>query len=267
MIGFFDSGVGGLTIIEEVHKLIPEYSTVYLGDSARAPYGNKTHDELVKYAWQGAEWLFAKGCDLVIFACNSASASALREIQQQKLQKFPDKRILGVIGPTVEEIAKRGHKNILVLSTVATKESGAYANEFKKLNPDIQVFSHACPNWGPMVEQGMVGTEEMFLDVKREISEAEKKASDYDAVLLACTHYPYVQDDVKRALYKNVPVYDQGGLVALSLKGYLLRHPEIESGLEKNSVYQYFVTGDPVLAQKIASERFGFDVDIKHVTV
>ena len=204
---------------------------------------------------------------MVIIACNSASASALREIQQQRIQKYPVKRILGVIRPTVEGAAKRGHKNILVLSTIATKESEAYANEFKKLNPDIQIFSHACPNWGPMVEQGKAGTDEMFEEVKREISETEKHAGDYDAVLLACTHYPYVKDDVRRALSKNVPIYDQGTFVAFSLKDYLLRHPEIESRLEKNGDYKYFVTGDPVVAQKIAFEQFGFGVNIKQVIV
>ncbi len=264
MIGFLDSGVGGLTILEEVHKVIPEYDTLYLGDTAHAPYGNKTHDELVALVWNGCTWLFAQGCELIILACNSASASALREIQQTKLQEYPGKRILGVIRPTVEELARSGHKRVVVLSTVATKESGAYPREFKKLGATIEVITHACPQWVPMIEAGKAASDEMREDVLREIAAFEQEAGEYDAVLLACTHYPYVHRLVEQALARKVPVYNQGELVARSLADYLKRHPEIESKLGNHRAYRYVTTGDAQLASKIATDRFGFEVTFSH---
>jgi glutamate racemase len=259
MIGFFDSGVGGLTILEHVRRTMPNFDTLYLGDTAHAPYGNKTHDELVQLTWAGCEWLFAQGCELIMIACNTASATALREIQQTKLGPNPERRILGVIRPTVEALADR-HRNIIVLSTVSTAASGAYVKEFEKLDPDIRVVSHACPNWAPMIEEGKAHTPEMRRDVEREVQAAESEAANYDAVLLACTHYPYVKELVEDALANDVPVYAQGELVAESLRNYLQRHPEIEKRLSKKGTHSYFTTGDPGLASRIASERFGFDV-------
>jgi len=256
MIGFFDSGVGGLTIMEEAHKLMPEYSTLYLGDSLRAPYGEKTHKELVAFLQQGATWLFDHGCSLVIVACNSASASALREVQQTWLPQHSGKKILGVIRPTVEAISSKGFKRVLVLSTEATAESGAYPAEFKKINPNTKIISHACPTWGPMVEQGFAGSVNMQQEVRRELARVRET---YDAVLLACTHFPYVKSEVEDAV-GAIPVFNQGDLVAQSLKEYLTRHSEVEKNLKKHGHYAYFTTGDPVLASRIASDRFGFNV-------
>jgi glutamate racemase len=258
MIGFFDSGVGGLTVLEEVHKLIPEYDTIYLGDSVHAPYGKRPHKELVELTWTGVKWLFDQGCDLVIVACNSASASALREIQQTKLSDYPGKRVLGVIRPTVEELSKKGFKNILVLSTQATKDSGAYVAEFKKENPDIHVIPHACLKWASLVEAGAVGTPEMRKEVQKELRKVQNQ--DFDAVLLACTHYPFLIPDIETMVPFDVPVYAQGELVAKSLQDYLNRHSEIESKLEKSAKYQYFTTGDKGRVDVIATERFGFNV-------
>jgi len=265
-IGFFDSGVGGLTVIEAVHRVLPEYDTIYLGDTARAPYGHRSHAELVEFTWQACTWLFARGCELIIIACNTASASALREIQQTRLIHHPGRRVLGVIRPTVEELAKRGYKNILVLSTEATRKSGAYAAEFEKLNPEIRVHGHACPDWASMIEAGKVGTPELKREVEREVTTAIKVAPHPSAVLLACTHYPFVKKEIA-AVLPTVPLFDQGELVAHSLKEYLKRHPEIESQLQRSSAREYCVTGPTVAAEKIAHGLFGFAVHFAHVTL
>ncbi len=233
MIGFFDSGVGGLTVLEHVHRRLPSYDTFYFGDTAHAPFGNKTQEEIFEYTWSGCLRLFDEGCGLIIIACNSASSSALRRLQQEKLPAHPGKRVLGVIRPTVEELARKGHREIAVLSTVATKESGAYAKEFEKLNPDIRVISHACPNWAPLVERGMVDAAETQADVERELETLDAVSKNYDAILLGCTHYPVLLPLIKAALPRPVPVYEQGPIVADSLAEYLARHPEIETALSK----------------------------------
>jgi glutamate racemase len=268
MIGFFDSGIGGLTISEAIHGLLPAYDTLYIGDTARAPYGRRSHQELVAFTKQAATWLFEHGCELVIVACNTASASALREVQQTWLsENYPGKRILGVIRPTAEFLASSGFKTIAVLSTEATKKSQAYVHEFEKINPELNIISHACPNWAPMIERGLVGTPEMKADIEKEIDALEKEDSTYDAVLLACTHYPYIKNDIEASLSKKVPVFNQGDIVAQSLKDYLARHPELESKLGKNKKYEYYVTGDTVTSSKIASEIFGFNIKFQNSSI
>jgi glutamate racemase len=257
MIGFFDSGIGGLTISEKVRELLPRYDTLYLGDAANAPYGGKSHKELVDLTWAGTEWLFKQGCHLVIIACNSASASALREIQQTKLGDYPGYRVLGIVRPTVEFLAQQNFHDVLILSTEATEKSGAYVAELKKLNPDIRITSQACPRWAPMIEAGLAGTSEMREEVECTLTGVSRK---HDAALLACTHYPYVKDDVKATLGAKMQVHNQGKLVAESLRDYLARHTDIESRLEQTNRHDYFTTGDAHQAQKIA-QRFGFKVN------
>lgn len=261
MIGFFDSGVGGLTILEEVHKRLPAYSTVYLGDTAHAPYGTKSHEELVKLTWAGIQALFKQGEELVIIACNSASASALREIQQTKLQTYPEKRVLGIIRPTVEFLAKSSYKNIAVLSTQATKESGAYVKEFAHLNPHIAICSHAAPRFAPLIEEGKMGTPELRTEVEEEIARMEKACPNVEAVLLACTHYPFVKNDIEASLRNRIPVLNQGEIVAASLEDYLARHEELERRLAKAGERIYLTTGDAVKATQIACERFQYRVN------
>ena len=234
MIGFFDSGVGGLTILKAVHERMPEYDTYYLGDTAHAPYGNKTQEEIFDLTWDGCKQLFAHGCDLVIIACNTASSTALRRIQQTKLAKYPGKKVLGIIRPTVEALAHLGHKRIAVLSTIATKNSGAYEKEFAKPDPTISVYSQACPNWVAFVENRQTDSTEAREDVKREMEILKREAPDAEAVLLACTHFPYLASPIREALGKEMPIYEQGALVAEALVEYLKRHPEIEMGLEKS---------------------------------
>lgn len=225
MIGFFDSGRGGLTILEAVNKRLPELETTYLADIEHAPYGDKTREEILELTWAGCETLFARGCMLVILACNTASAAALRTIQQQRLQKYPEHRVLGIVRPTVEAVARLGLKHVLVLCTQATKNSGAYANEFATANPSMTVIAHACPKWVPMIEAGKAGTAEMRAEVEREIKLAEREAGDFDGIILGCTHYPYVKSDIEKSLSRPVPIIDQAEIVAESLADYLKRHP------------------------------------------
>lgn len=262
-IGIFDSGVGGLKILTALHKRLPQYDTLYLSDSARAPYGPRTHEELVEFTWQAAERLFAHDCDLMIVACNSASASALREIQQTKLAAYPGKRILGIIRPTVEYLAEAGYINIATLSTEATRKSAAYTHEFHKINPAIQVHSQACPNWAALVEAGKAHSPEAENDVAAEISRLLENAPHTEAVLLACTHYPYLAPFIKKYLPANIQVFNQGDIVADSLANYLLRHPEIENKISQTNTQQYFCTGNPTLAKQIAHDALKINADFQ----
>lgn len=264
MIGFFDSGVGGLTVLKDVHKLLPDYSTMYLGDSARAPYGDKTHDQLTEFAWQGVKYLFDHGCPLVIVACNSASAQALRTIQQTKMQEYPKHRVLGVIRPTVEELGKR-YNIVGILATQATVGSESYMREFKNVNQKIKVAQHACPKWGPLVEEGLAHTESTNKIVDEDLKVLLQDEPNVEAILLACTHYPVLYDYIRSILPKHIDLYEQGPLVATSLADYLGRHPEVEECLEKGGERKYFTTGDPEKAVRAAQQIAGLNPDFIQV--
>lgn len=227
MIGFFDSGLGGLTILEAVKRRLPGLKTHYLADREHAPYGNKSREEILELTWIGCEKLFAEGCKLVIIACNTATANALREIQQKRLQKYPGRNVIGIIKPTVEAMSKLGHRNIVVLGTVATRNSGAYEAEFAHLNPDIKIHSHASPNWVGFVESKRIDSNEALEDIRREISDMEREAPDADAILLGCTHFPYLKKQIAAALSRPIPIYEQGDMVADSLADYLERHKSL----------------------------------------
>lgn len=265
MIGFFDSGIGGLTIHEEVRKKLPTVDTLYLGDAARAPYGDLPRETIADYTWQGCEWLFDRGCKLVIIACNTATAAALREIQQKRLASRPGCNVLGIIRPTVEAMAKKGHTRIAVLSTQATKDSRAYETEFADVDPHIKIFSHACPRWVGFVEAGQSEAPAAVANVQQEIGATEREAPDADAILLACTHYPYVKAAIERARTTRIPVYAQGAFVATALADYIERHPEYTS--KKNGVHQYFTTGDAARTTHVATEHFGFKVTFSSVSL
>lgn len=231
MIGFFDSGVGGLTILEAVKQQLPDLPTAYLADHEHAPYGNRPREEILELTWAGCEKLFAQGCSLVIIACNTASANALREIQQKRLKAYPGRNVIGILRPTVEELSKRGHRTIAILSTKATKESGAYEAEFAKFNPAIKIISHACPNWVGFVESKRQNSPECLADVRREIEALEREAPEMEAILLGCTHFPYLSDAIRASLTRPLPIIDQGPIVADALADYLRRHPEYLSPL------------------------------------
>jgi glutamate racemase len=229
-IGIFDSGYGGLTVFKEIEKLLPQFDYIYLGDNARTPYGTRSLEKVYEFTLEGVSYLFGQGCNLVILACNTASANALRTIQQKNLASFgSDKRVLGVIRPTTEKLSgfsRSGH--IGLCGTTATVNSNSYVIEAEKYAPDIQVHQQACPLWVPMVENDEISTEAAHLITQKYLSELLGKHPQIDAVLLACTHYPLMYDTIKAHLPKGIMLISQGELVALSLKDYLNRHPEMD---------------------------------------
>lgn len=254
MIGVFDSGVGGLTVLKDIHTRLPQYSTMYFGDSANAPYGVKNRAEIAELTWHGVKWLLDHGCDLVIIACNTSSAQALRTIQQKKLKDYPGRRVLGIIIPTVEEIVAKEYKNVAVLGTPATVASGAYLREFKKLDPSINVVQHACIGWVPLVEEGKAFTQEADVMVREDLVKLFRKDANPQAILLACTHYPVLMNVIERHVPEGMRVFSQGGLVAERLANYLRRHPEIEMKLDRTGKHIFYTTGDPAAATKISSQ-------------
>ena len=247
MIGVFDSGVGGLTVLREIHKALPAYSTIYFGDGANAPYGEKTHEEIARLTWRGVDLLFQKGCPLVILACNSASAQALREIQQNQLKQYPGRRVLGVIIPTVEEFHERGYKNILVLGTPATVSSQSYVKEFEKADDSISIAQYACPRWVPLVEAGELDSSVARQVVQEDVEQALAVAPGTEAILLGCTHYPYLYDLIREVVPERIAIYDQGSIVAKKLMDYLKRHPEMDELLEKKGKREVFSSKDGLM--------------------
>lgn len=243
-IGIFDSGYGGLTILNEIKKQLPEYDYIYLGDNARTPYGTRSFDVVYKYTLQCVTKLFEMGCQLVILACNTASAKALRSIQQRDLPLIdPNRRVLGVIRPTVEvinTITKSGHVGLL--ATAGTVQSESYPLEIKKLYPEIKVSSEACPLWVPLIENNEHNGDGADFFVKKHLQNILLADSQIDTIILGCTHYPLLIDKIKRYLPQNIQVVSQGELVANSLADYLKRHTEMADKCSKNGTINYFTT-------------------------
>ena len=230
MIGIFDSGYGGLTILSEIRQLLPEYDYLYLGDNARAPYGTRSFDVIYDYTLQAVNYLHQQGCNLIILACNTASAKALRTIQQRNIN--PDKlRVLGVIRPTVEVIPERTKtKHIGVLATPGTVASESYVIELLKQDPTLVVTQQACPMWVPLIEAGEHLSEGADYFVEKYLTELLTRDPLIDTIILGCTHYPLLQDKIEDFLKRTnrqISVIAQGAIVANSLQDYLLRHPDI----------------------------------------
>lgn len=246
-IGIFDSGYGGLTVLSEIKSLLPQYDYIYLGDNARAPYGNRSFEIVYEFTKDAVKWFFEQNCHLVILACNTASAKALRSIQQIDLPQIgPSKRVLGVIRPTIETIAnftKTGH--IGVFGTSGTVKSQSYDIEITKLHPNLKVSSEACPMWVPLVENNEFDKPGADYFVKQHIDNLLKKDNQIDTIILGCTHYPLLIDKIKQYLPENIQVISQGKYVAESLKDYLYRHPEMEKKCSKNGTVKYFTTDFP----------------------
>jgi glutamate racemase len=233
-IGVFDSGLGGLTVLKEIVNVLPGYDYVYLGDNARAPYGPRSFETVYQYTLEAVKWLFDQGCPLVILACNTASAKALRTIQQRDLplMKDPSKRVLGVIRPTTEVIGdytETGH--IGILGTQGTVDSGSYLIEIGKAFPEVHVHQQACPEWVPLVESGDYLNDSADTQVRACLEQLAAQSDKIDTVLLACTHYPLLLPRIRKMLPARVQVVSQGQIVAESLVDYLKRHPEMESRL------------------------------------
>lgn len=253
MIGIFDSGFGGLTVFKEIRRLLPQYDYIYLGDNARAPYGNRSFDTVYRFTLQAVHYLFDQGCELVILACNTASAKALRTIQQRDLPQMavPHKRVLGVVCPTVEVVdTLTKTKHIGILGTTGTIQSESYNLEIAKLHPHIVVTGHACPMWVPLVENGEADGIGADYFVKKEIDAILAKDTSIDALVLACTHYPVLLPKIEQFVPKGIRIFAQGEHVAKSLVDYLSRHPEMESRCSKGGMVRYLTTDQ---AEKFAS--------------
>lgn len=234
-IGVFDSGYGGLTVLNELLSEFPNYDFIYLGDNARAPYGNRSYDVVYKYTHEAVKYLFSLGAHLVILACNTASAKALRSIQQNDLPKLDsDRRVLGVIRPSVELLASRSHSgHVGILGTEGTVHSNSYPLEIKKLSPQLTVTQEACPMWVPIVENNEFESEGASFFVEKNLRQLMDQDPDIDTVVLGCTHYPLLLPLIKKHLPAHVSIISQGSIVAKSLKDYLIRHPEMEKKISK----------------------------------
>jgi len=254
-IGVFDSGYGGLTILSEIKALMPEYDYLYLGDNARAPYGNRSFELVYEFTLQAVKWFFANGCHLVILACNTASAKALRTIQQNDLPEIaPNRRVLGVIRPIAECSSEFTHSNhIGVLGTEGTIQSNSYNLEITKLYPQIIVNGEACPMWVPLVENREFDKPGADYFIKQHIENILKRDPEIDTLLLGCTHYPLLLDKIKQFTPDRINVIPQGKYVAKSLKNYLKRHPEMEKRCTKNGKREYFTTDSAQKFESLAS--------------
>ncbi|HTM66650.1 MAG TPA: glutamate racemase [Flavipsychrobacter sp.] len=266
-IGIFDSGYGGLTVFKSIKEKLPQYDYIYLGDNARAPYGNRSFDTVHEYTLECVEWFFKMGCPLVILACNTASAKALRTIQQQDLIKIDsDKRVLGVIRPTAEVIGQYTKtRHVGVLGTKGTISSGSYQMEIKKFAPEVTVHQLACPMWVPLIEYKEYQSEGADYFVKKYLDELLTQSKEIDTILLACTHYPLLEEKIKKHLPKNIQVVSQGDIVANSVNEYLHRHPEMEARLTKGGNIRFFTTDDIDDFIEHGSIFFGQEVSAEHL--
>ena len=268
-IGVFDSGYGGLTILEQIRRELPGYDYLYLGDNARTPYGTRSFEVVYRFTLQCVEYLFGQGCQLVILACNTASAKALRTIQQNDLAIIdPNRRVLGVIRPTVEEVGKLTKTNhIGLLATSGTVLSDSYPLEIHKINPDIQVTSEACPMWVPLIENNEHLHEGADYFVKKNIQNLFNNDKQIDTVILGCTHYPLLMEKIAGELPRGVKIISQGEIVARSLADYLHRHPEMDEKCSKNGHCRYLTTENPGKFSSSASIFLSGDIQAEHVEV
>ena len=265
-IGVFDSGYGGLTVLKDIVNKLPAYDYLYLGDNARAPYGSRSFETVYRYTLECVQWFFEQGCPLVILACNTASAKALRTIQQQDLPKMtPGKRVLGVIRPTTEIIGSYSKtKQVGILATSGTVLSGSYLIEIEKFFPELQVFQEACPIWVPMVETGEYNKPGADYFIQQHIQHLFSASASIDTLLLACTHYPLLKSKIEKFLPAGVSLISQGPVVADSLAAYLQRHPELEEQCSKTGQRRFYTTDDPVDFDNHASVFFGSAIHSLH---
>lgn len=268
-IGVFDSGFGGLSILREIRKVLPQYDYIFLGDNARAPYGTRSFQLVYEFTLQSVKYLFEQGCQLVILACNTASAKALRTIQQNDLPHIdPARRVLGVIRPTVEKVGEISHTgHIGVFGTPGTIQSQSYDIEIAKMHPNFKVYGHACPMWVPLVENRESDGDGADYFVKKDIDALLAQCSDIDAVILGCTHYPLLMGKITKYMPPRIHVIEQGHIVAQSLQDYLYRHPEMEARCAKGGTCQYLTTEDARRFSSLASVFVNEEVDARHITL
>lgn len=275
-IGIFDSGYGGLTILQRLRKRLPEYDYLYLGDNARAPYGSRSFDVVYEFTRQAVMKLFELGCELVILGCNTASAKALRTIQQNDLRipMAPDgkcleeqgKRVLGVIRPTVEVIGNiTESRHVGYVATEGTVRSESYELEVAKFFPDVKVTGQACPLWAAIVEAGEADTAGADYFVQKRINQLMAKDPLIDTIILGCTHYPLLMNSLTKAVAPGIKVVPQGDLVVDSLAEYMKRHPSMHERCSKNSAVRFMTTENPERFKECAKIFLHEDVFVEHI--
>jgi glutamate racemase len=268
-IGIFDSGYGGLTILHGIRQLLPQYDYLYLGDNARTPYGPRSFEIVYEFTLQAVTRLFEMGCHLVILGCNTASAKALRSIQQNDLPKLDaERRVLGIIRPTAEVIGSlTTSRHIGIFATEGTIKSESYKLEIQKLFPDIQVSGVACPFWVPLVEYNEADSPGADYFVKKYIDQLVRQDPDIDTVILGCTHYPLLLPKIHKYIPRGIRIVSQGEYVAESLQNYFERHPEIEQRCSKGGQSHYLTTENPDKFKEQAQLFLREPIEVENVTL
>lgn len=268
-IGIFDSGIGGLTVLREIKNVLPQYDYLYLGDNARTPYGNRSFDTVYAYTKECVRWMMQQGCPLIVLACNTASAKALRTIQQKDLPQWnPSQRVLGVIRPTAEVIGNYSQSgSIGILATRGTVQSESYLIEIGKFFADLKITQQACPLWVPIIENNESDSEGAFYFIQKDVNELLEKDKNIDTILLGCTHYPLIKNILKKIVSPQIKIIGQGEIVADSLNDYLKRHPEIESKCSKENKIDFYTTDNTTDFDNHSQLFFGEIVQSRHVNL
>ncbi len=268
-IGVFDSGFGGLSVLADLQRALPQADFLYLGDNARAPYGIRSFDAVYRFTLEAVDHLFAAGCPLVILACNTASSKALRSIQQRDLPGMaPQRRVLGVIRPTAEAVGGLSHTGVIgLLGTPGTVASGSYDIEVAKLHPGFSVVAEAAPMWVPIVEQGFAGADGADWFVREATQRLLARDSRIDTIILGCTHYPLLYNKIREAVPQGIAVVSQGPIVAASLLDYLSRHPDIDAAITREGTTRYLTTDDAEAFADKASVFLGHKITATHTTL
>ncbi|MBR4757729.1 MAG: glutamate racemase [Bacteroidaceae bacterium] len=266
-IGVFDSGYGGLTVLRQIQQQMPGYDYLYLGDNARAPYGTRSFEVVYEFTLQAVQRLFSMGCHLVILACNTASAKALRTIQQHDLPQIdPTRRVLGVIRPTAESIGQITRtRHIGIMATPGTIRSHTYELEIAKLHPDIKVTGQACPMWVPIIENMEFQSEGADYFVQKYINQLLENDPDIDAIILGCTHYPLLYDKIRHYTPDHIQLISQGEYVATSLRNYLERHPDIDHCTTRGGVTRFYTTEHPASFEENAAVFLGRNIKAERI--
>ena len=266
-IGIFDSGYGGLTILKDLIRKLPEYDYLYLGDNARAPYGNRSYETVYRYTLECVKWFFSQGCPLVILACNTASAKALRTIQQRDLPSIDaSRRVLGVIRPTAEVIGNYSRSGeVGILATSGTVNSSSYVLEAAKFFPDLKVYQQACPLWVPLIENNEHHSPGANYFLNKYVGELLKQSPSMDTILLACTHYPLIEEEIRKRMPEHIQLLSQGKIIAESLSSYLQKHAEMEKRISKTGHRSFFTTDDTDDFNRHAGMFFESEVNALHV--
>jgi glutamate racemase len=267
VIGFFDSGFGGLSVVREIRRMLPQYSTVYLGDNARTPYGSRGLEVIYRYTLEGVVELFDRGTELIVLACNTSSSVALRRIQQQFLPvHHPEKRVLGIVIPTAEEVSGLSKtKTIGILATEATVSSQAYPQEVFKIDHEARVYQQACPLLVPMIESGEF--EKARLAASEYVERLLRQDERIDTLLLGCTHYALIEHLIRELIPSRIHVVSQGTIVALKLADYLRRHPEMETRLDRSGTQQFLTTEYSDRIQRLGTQFFGGPIVMETVSL